>query len=57
MVKKELFKNKWIGKFLMFLNVFFVDRENLGFSILKCLINLLKDNKIVGIFLIGFCIL
>ena len=50
MAKKELFKNKWIGKFLTSLNAFPVDRENPGPSTLKRPINLLKDNKTVGIF-------
>lgn len=35
MAKKELFKNKWIGKFLTSLNAFPVDRENAGPSTLK----------------------
>ena len=43
MAKKELFKNKWIGKFLTSLNAFPVKRP----------INLLKDNKTVGIFPTG----
>ncbi|MDP8010814.1 1-acyl-sn-glycerol-3-phosphate acyltransferase, partial [Staphylococcus aureus] len=53
MAKKELFKNKWIGKFLTSLNAFPVDRENPGPSTLKRPINLLKDNKTVGIFPTG----
>lgn len=39
------------------LNVFLVDRENFGLSILKKLVNLFKEYKIIGIFLIGYCIL
>lgn len=53
MAKKELFKNKWIGKFLTSLNAFPVDRENPGPSTLKRPINLLKQNKTVGIFPTG----
>ncbi|MBE5660865.1 1-acyl-sn-glycerol-3-phosphate acyltransferase [Staphylococcus sp. SS87] len=53
MAKKELFKNKWIGKFLTSLNAFPVDRENPGPSTLKRPINLLKEHKTVGIFPTG----
>lgn len=35
MAKKELFNNKWFGKFLSSLNAFPVDRENPGPSTLK----------------------
>lgn len=53
MAKKELFKNKWFGQFLTSLNAFPVDRENPGPSTLKRPVNLLKDNKTVGIFPTG----
>lgn len=50
---KELFSNKWGGKFLSSLNAFPVDRENPGPSTLKRPINLLKEHKTVGIFPTG----
>ena len=53
MAKKELFSNKWGGKFLTALNAFPVDRENPGPSTLKRPIKLLKENKTVGIFPTG----
>lgn len=53
MAKKELFSNKWGGKFLSSLNAFPVDRENPGTSTLKRPINLLKEHKTVGIFPTG----
>lgn len=53
MTKKELFSNKWGGKFLSSLNAFPVDRENPGPSTLKRPINLLKEHKTVGIFPTG----
>lgn len=53
MAKKELFTNKWGGKFLSSLNAFPVDRENPGPSTLKRPINLLKEHKTVGIFPTG----
>lgn len=53
MAKKELFKNKWGGKFLSSLNAFPVDRENPGPSTLKRPIKLLKEHKTVGIFPTG----
>ncbi|UDI79274.1 1-acyl-sn-glycerol-3-phosphate acyltransferase [Staphylococcus taiwanensis] len=53
MAKKELFSNKWGGKFLTSLNAFPVDRENPGPSTLKRPVNLLKENKTVGIFPTG----
>ncbi|MEK5197510.1 1-acyl-sn-glycerol-3-phosphate acyltransferase [Staphylococcus sp. FSL H8-0121] len=53
MAKKELFSNKWGGKFLSSLNAFPVDRENPGPSTLKRPIKLLKENKTVGIFPTG----
>ncbi|WYW90896.1 1-acyl-sn-glycerol-3-phosphate acyltransferase [Staphylococcus aureus] len=45
--------SKYVGKFLTSLNAFPVDRENPGPSTLKRPINLLKDNKTVGIFPTG----
>ena len=51
--KKELFNNKWFGQFLTSLNAFPVDRENPGPSTLKRPVNLLKENKTVGIFPTG----
>lgn len=53
MAKKELFSNKWGGKFLSSLNAFPVYRENPGPSTLKRPINLLKEHKTVGIFPTG----
>ncbi|RIO62397.1 lysophospholipid acyltransferase family protein, partial [Staphylococcus haemolyticus] len=53
MTKKELFNNKWFGQFLTSLNAFPVDRENPGPSTLKRPVNLLKENKTVGIFPTG----
>jgi 1-acyl-sn-glycerol-3-phosphate acyltransferase len=53
MAKKELFKNKLFGNFLLSLNAFPVDRENPGPSTLKKPIKLLKENKTVGIFPTG----
>ncbi|MCE4954234.1 1-acyl-sn-glycerol-3-phosphate acyltransferase [Staphylococcus haemolyticus] len=53
MAKKELFNNRWFGQFLTSLNAFPVDRENPGPSTLKRPVNLLKDNKTVGIFPTG----
>ncbi len=53
MAKKELFNNKWFGQFLTSLNAFPVDRENTGPSTLKRPVNLLKENKTVGIFPTG----
>ena len=53
MAKKELFNNKWWGQFLTSLNAFPVDRENPGPSTLKRPVNLLKENKTVGIFPTG----
>lgn len=53
MAKKELFSNKWGGKFLSSLNAFPVDRENPVPSTLKRPINLLKEHKTVGIFPTG----
>lgn len=53
MAKKELFSNKWGGKFLTALNAFPVDRENPGPGTLKRPIKLLKENKTVGIFPTG----
>ena len=53
MAKKELFNNKWFGQFLTSLNAFPVDRENPGPSTLKRPVNLLKENKTVGIFPTG----
>lgn len=53
MAKKELFNNKWFGKFLSSLNAFPVDRENPGPSTLKKPVKLLKENKTVGIFPTG----
>ncbi|RIP10272.1 1-acyl-sn-glycerol-3-phosphate acyltransferase, partial [Staphylococcus gallinarum] len=53
MAKKELFNNKWFGKFLSSLNAFPVDRENPGPSTLKKPIKLLNENKTVGIFPAG----
>lgn len=53
MAKKELFNNKWFGQFLNSLNAFPVDRENPGPSTLKRPVNLLKENKTVGIFPTG----
>ncbi|MBN4934900.1 1-acyl-sn-glycerol-3-phosphate acyltransferase [Staphylococcus sp. EG-SA-6] len=49
MAKKELFNNKWFGQFLTSLNAFPVDRENPGPSTLKRPVNLLKENKTIGI--------
>ena len=45
--------NKWFGQFLTSLNAFPVDRENPGPSTLKRPVNLLKENKTVGIFPTG----
>ncbi|WP_317955251.1 1-acyl-sn-glycerol-3-phosphate acyltransferase [Staphylococcus haemolyticus] len=53
MAKKELFNNKWFGQFLTSLNAFPVDRENPGPSTMKRPVNLLKENKTVGIFPTG----
>ncbi|MFS4464833.1 lysophospholipid acyltransferase family protein [Staphylococcus haemolyticus] len=53
MAKKELFNNRWFGQFLTSLNAFPVDRENPGPSTLKRPVNLLKENKTVGIFPTG----
>ncbi|MBO1221616.1 lysophospholipid acyltransferase family protein [Staphylococcus nepalensis] len=53
MAKKELFYNKWFGRFLSSLNAFPVDRDNPGPSTLKKPIKLLKENKTVGIFPTG----
>lgn len=53
MAKKELFKNKWFGQFLSSVNAFPVDRENPGPSTLKKPVNLLKEDKTVGIFPTG----
>ncbi|MBU0437982.1 1-acyl-sn-glycerol-3-phosphate acyltransferase [Staphylococcus succinus] len=53
MAKKELFNNKWFGRFLTSLNAFPVDRDNPGPSTLKRPIKLLKENKTVGIFPTG----
>lgn len=53
MAKKELFNNNWFGQFLTSLNAFPVDRENPGPSTLKRPVNLLKENKTVGIFPTG----
>ena len=53
MAKKELFNNKWFWQFLTSLNAFPVDRENPGPSTLKRPVNLLKENKTVGIFPTG----
>lgn len=53
MAKKELFNNKWFGKFLTSLNAFPVNRENPGPSTLKRPVNLLRENKTVGIFPAG----
>lgn len=53
MAKKELFNNKWFGQFFTSLNAFPVDRENPGPSTLKRPVNLLKENKTVGIFPTG----
>ncbi|MEQ6029560.1 lysophospholipid acyltransferase family protein [Staphylococcus saccharolyticus] len=53
MAKKELFSNKWAGKFLTSLNAFPVDRENPGPNTLKRPVSLLKEHKTVGIFPTG----
>jgi len=50
MAKKELFTNKWIGRFLSRLNAFPVDRDNPGPSVLKIPSRLLSKGEIVGIF-------
>lgn len=50
MAKKELFNNKYVGKFLSSLNAFPVDRENPGTSSIKIPVNRLKDGNVVGIF-------
>ncbi|MFD3448163.1 lysophospholipid acyltransferase family protein [Microbacteriaceae bacterium 4G12] len=50
MAKKELFKKKLIGDFLTNVNAFPVDREKPGPSTLKIPLQLLKKDKVVGIF-------
>lgn len=50
MAKKELFKNKYVGKFLTSLNAFPVDRKNPGTSSIKIPVNRLKEGNVIGIF-------
>lgn len=50
MAKKELFENKFLDKFFRMVHAFPVNREKPGPSTLKVPINLLKQNKTVGMF-------
>lgn len=50
MAKKELFGQKLVGKLLTNLNAFPVDREKPGPSVLKTPLQLLKKDRVVGIF-------
>lgn len=46
MAKKELFKNKWVNKFLIKMHAFPVDRQNPGPSAIKHPVTVLKEGKI-----------
>lgn len=46
MAKKELFKNKWVNKFLRKMHAFPVDRQNPGPSAIKYPVTVLKEGKI-----------
>ncbi len=48
--KKEVFKNTFIGFILKNLNAFPVDRENVDILAFKKAINILREEKILGIF-------
>lgn len=50
LAKKELFKNKFVGFFLKRFGGFPVDREKPGVSSFKFALEVLKKNKILGIF-------
>lgn len=50
LAKKELFENKFVGFFLKRLGGFPVDREKPGVSSFKFALEVLKKNKILGIF-------
>lgn len=50
MAKKELFNGKFLNAFMRSINAFPVNRENPGPSALKIPLQLLKQNKCVGIF-------
>src|SRR5699024_9236133 len=50
MAKKELFKNKLVGKFLKTLGAFPIDRQELDMKSIRYSMNLLKENKVLGIF-------
>lgn len=51
--KKELFKNKFISFILLKLGCYPVDRDNVDIQTLKNSIKILKENKILCIFLEG----
>ena len=50
LAKKELFEKKFVGFFLKKFGGFPVDREKPGVSSFKFALNVLKENKILGIF-------
>ena len=50
MAKKQLFEMKVLGPLISRLNAFPVDRDNPGPSVIKIPRQLIKENKIVGIF-------
>ena len=50
LAKKELFKSKFVGFFLKKFGGFPVDREKPGVSAFKFALNVLKENKVLGIF-------
>jgi len=48
--KKEVFKNTFVSFILKKMNVFSVDRENVDIAAFKKTINILREEKILGIF-------
>lgn len=50
MAKKELFNKKLVGRFLTRLGAFPIDREELDMKSIRYSMNLLKENKVLGIF-------
>ena len=50
MAKKELFKNKFLNKFLTMLGAFPIDREGASISSIKTSLSILKNEEVLGIF-------
>lgn len=50
LAKKELFKNPFLGKLLYLLGAYPVERDGKDLNVLRHSINVLKENKILGLF-------